>query len=236
MNWRRHTLLIAIPVLFLCNIATAQTGNGANAEYQEIHPDQDLPKTFVCPPAGSFGDVSLHIVVDTKGNVSEVKALNGPEKLIPSAEACARTWKYDHAPAAPVTKDVLIRYDFRDCRAAESQRGELQYSWSLRDRNNLALASVDGEEPPPLPYPEDERKAGAVGRMFLSVSLNMDGTVKDVHVLQGLTPKLNDAVMGRLRPLKFKLLEGVSELQLQQLFFQVNFHATCPVQTVMNIE
>jgi TonB family protein len=236
MNFYRQFLRIAIPVLFLCNSVTAQSGNGAKAENQDNHPGRDLPKTFACPPAASMGDVSLRIVVDTKGNVAEVKALDGPEKLIPSAEACAKTWKYDNAPAAPVTKNVLIRYDSRDCRAAESQRGELQYSWGLRDRNNLVLGFVDGEEPPPLPYPEEERKAGAVGRMLLSVSLNMDGTVKDVHVLQGLTPRLNEAVMGRLRPLKFKLLEGVSEVQLQQLVFQANFHATCPVQTVMDIE
>jgi TonB family protein len=236
MNFYSQHLLIAISVLFLCNSATAQTGNAAKTESHQSRSSQDLPKTFSCPPAASLGDVSLRIVVDAKGNVTDVKALNGPEKLIPSAEACAKTWKYNDASAATATKNVLVRYDSKDCPAAESQHGELQYSWGLRDRNNLVLGFVDGEDPPPLPYPEEERKAGAVGRMLLSLSLNMDGTVKDVHVLQGLTPRLNDAVMARLRPLKFKLLEGVREAQLQRLVFQVNFHATCPVQTVMDIE
>jgi TonB family protein len=155
---------------------------------------------------------------------------------MPTAEACARTWKYENPPSAPATKTVVIRYDWRDCPAADSQRGQLQYSWGLRNGQNLVLAYVEGEQPPPLPYPEEERKAGRVGNMALSVSLTTDGSVKEIHVLRSLSPGLDKAVVDRLRPMKFKPVDGVYERQLQGLLFQVVFHATCPVQIVYNLE
>jgi hypothetical protein len=70
--------------------------------------------------------------------------------------------------------------------------------------------------------------------MMLSVSLNVDGTVKDLKVVQGLSPRLDGEVMDEIRPLKFKLLDGVSEMQLQNLVFQIIFHATCTVPKIIN--
>jgi hypothetical protein len=183
-----------------------------------------------------LGDVSLRIVVDAKGNVSEAKALSGAAQLASAAEACSRTWKFDNPPSAAETKTVVVRYSSKDCPAAESQRGELQYSWGLRDRNNLELAFIEGEQPPPPPYPEEERKAGKVGLVLLSVSLNVDGTVKEMHISHGLSPALDNGVMDRLRPVKFKTLDGVSEVHLQGLLFQIIFHATCTVPSVYNID
>jgi hypothetical protein len=72
--------------------------------------------------------------------------------------------------------------------------------------------------------------------MVLSVSLNADGTVKEIHVTQTLSPRLDKAMMDRLRTLKFKVLDGVSEAQLSGLLFQIVFHATCTVQVVNNVE
>jgi TonB family protein len=236
MNFSRRLALVAIPVCLWCGLTSAQTGNDAQAARQENLAKRALPKTFTCPSQSLLGDVSLRIVIDTKGNVSEVKALSGPEKLIPGAEACAKTWKYEKPPSAPATRTVLIRYETRDCPGAESQRGELQFSWGLRNQANFVLAYIEGEQPAPPLYPEEERKAGKVGGMALSVGLNPDGTVKDVHVLRGLSPRLDNEMMDRLRPLKFKVLDGVSEQQLQGLLFQIIFHATCPVQNVYNAD
>jgi TonB family protein len=106
----------------------------------------------------------------------------------------------------------------------------------LRNSFNLVLAYVEGEQPPPLPYPEEERKAGRVGRMVLSVSLNADGSVKEIHVARGLSPRLDKAMVDRLRPLKFKPVNGLSKTQLQDLLFQIVFHATCSVPIVNNLD
>jgi TonB family protein len=235
MDFSRRLSLVAISVCLFCGLASAQTANQAQAAKLEEFA-QAQPKAFTCPSPSDSGDVSLRIVIDTKGNVSEAKALSGPEKLMPAAEACARTWKYENPPSAPATKTVVIRYDWKDCPAADSQRGQLQYSWGLRNRQNLVLAYVEGEQPPPLPYPEAERKAGRVGNMALSVSLNADGSVKEIHVLRGLSPELDKAVVDRLRPIKFKPVDGVYESQLQDLLFQIVFHAACPAQIVYNQE
>jgi len=236
MSCFRRLSLVAISVFVSCGLIAAETANKAQAAKQEAFNMQALPKAFSCPAPSASGDVSLRIGIDTKGNVSDVKMLSGPENLIHAAEACAKTWKFENPPPAPVTKTVVLRYESRDCPAAESQRGELQYSWGLRNRSNLVLAYIDGEQPPPPPYPDEERKAGIAGKMILSVSLNSDGTVKELHVLRGLSPLLDKSVMDRLRPLKFRLLEGVSEMNLQDLQFQIVFHATCVVPVVYNAE
>jgi TonB family protein len=232
----RRLSFVAIPIFLMCSLASAQTGSDAQAAKLENFANQALPKPFACPSPSSLGEVSLRISVDTKGNVSEVKALNGPEKLMPAAEACAKTWKFENPPSAPVTKPVALRYELRDCPPAESQRGDLQYSWGLRDSTNLVVAYVEGGEPPTPPYPEEERKAGKVGKMLLSVSLNADGTVKEVHVLQGLSPRMDKTVMDQLRALKFKAIHGISEAQLQGLLFQIIFHATCSVPIAYNVD
>lgn len=230
----RRLSLVAIPVCLMSSFVCAQTEKQAQAAKQENFANQALPKTFDCPRPSVLGNVSLRIIIDAKGNVPEAKALSGPEELFPAAEACARTWKYENPPSAPVTKTVVLHYESRDCPAAQSQRGELQFSWGLRDRFNHVVAYVQGEEPSPPLYPEEERKAGTAGRMVLSVPLNADGSVKDIRVMQGLSPRLDKAVMDRLRPLKFKVADGVSEVQLADARFQIAFHATCAVQTASN--
>ena len=236
MSSSRRLPLIAILFLLSSGLASAQSGNETQAARQENSADDALPDAFACPSPERSGVVLLRIVIDTRGKVSEAKGLDGPGRLIPLAEECARTWKYAKHPSAPVTKTVALSYESRDCPAAESQRGDLQFSWGLRNRANFVVAYVEGAEPPPPPYPEEERKAGAVGNMILSVSLNADGTVKDVHVIRSLSPGLDKAAMDRLRPMKFKALDGLSAMQLQDLLFQITFRATCPQQVVRNME
>jgi len=234
MNFSRRLLLVAIPMFLLSGLASVLTGNETQAAKQEHFGNDALPKAFACPGSSVLGNVSLRIVIDTKGNVSEAKALDGPQELFPAAEECARTWKYENPPSAPVTRTVIIRYESKVCPGAESQRGELQFSWGLRDRFSRVVAYVEGEEPPPPPYPEEERKAGIAGRMVLSVALNADGSVKEIHVMRGLSAGLDKAVMDRLRLLKFKVVDGVSATQLEDARFQIVFHATCLVQSVSN--
>jgi len=200
MSFSRRLLLVAIPVHLLCSLACSQTERDVQAAKQENSANQALPKPFACPGPTVAGNVSLRIVIDTKGNVSEAKALGGPAELFPAAEACARTWKYENPPSAPLTKTVMLRYESRDCPGAESTRGELQFSWGLRDRFNHPVAYVQGQEPPPPAYPDEERKAGITGRIVLSVPLNADGTVKEIRVMQGLSPRLDKAVMDSTKP------------------------------------
>jgi len=226
--------LLAIAFSLSCSLAAAQTGNDVQNATQEVFAHQTLPRAFSCPAPSGTGDVPLRIVIDPKGNVSEAKALGGTENRVSAAVACAKTWKYENPQSAPIAKTVVLRYESKDCSAAESQHGEAQYSWNLRNQSNLELAYIEGEQPPAPPYPEEERKAGIAGKLVLSVSLNADGTVKDLKVAKGLSPRLDKEVTDKLRSLKFKVLDGVSEMQLQDLFFQIIFHATCITPKIIN--
>lgn len=234
MSFSMRFWLLMVSALLSSGLASAQSERRAQTAKPETPADQGLPKSFACPRPSALGNVSLHIMVDTKGNVSEAKALSGPQELFPAAESCARTWKYENPPSNPVLKTVTLRYESRDCPAAESQRGEVQFSWGLRDRFNHPVAYVQGAEPPPPAYPEEERKAGIAGTMLLSVPLNVDGSVKDIRVLQGLSPALDKEVMDQLRPLKFKIADGASQVQVADALFRIVFHATCWAQTVSN--
>ena len=214
-------------------LATAQSVN-APSTLGEVIPAPLLPKAFACAPALELGDVKVRIAIDEQGNVSDAEPLSGPQSLFPAAEACAKSWKFEHPPRAPETETLVLRYQKQDCPAKESQRGELQYSWTLRNGNNLVIGYIEGQQPPPPPYPDDERKAGIAGRLAVVVDLNADGTVKDAKIIQTLSPRLDQGVIDQLLPLKFKLLDGVSEMQTQGLLFQIVFHATCTVSTIVH--
>jgi outer membrane biosynthesis protein TonB len=237
MNFRRPILLLAIPVFLTCSFSSAQTDNKGPSVPQGNVANQDLPKNPACSTPPGVGQVRVSIVVDAKGNVSEAKALSGPEELIPATLACAKTWKYEPPASAPAGKIVSVSYDTRDCPAAISERGEMQWSWVLRDKSGKVVANLDGEDPPAPLYPVEERKAGAAGRMVLRVSLNAEGYVKEIQAVRSLSPGLDKGVIDRLRPLKFKLRPDFdSQTSIEDLYFLIVFHAICTSQTLSAIE
>jgi TonB family protein len=103
----------------------------------------------------------------------------------------------------------------------------MEWRWVLSDKSGKVAAIVDGQEPPAPPYPVEERKNGAAGKMVLSVRLNGDGSVKEVHAIQSLSPRIDEAVIDRLRPLKFKTPDVNSQLPSEDLYFDVLYRATC---------
>jgi len=186
-----------------------------------------VPKISQCPRVRGEGKVTLSITVDAYGNVSQAIALSGPEELVAAALACAKSWKYEPPVSAPLTKTVSISYGSRDCSGTESERGETESRWVLMDESGKVAAVIDGQEPPAPPYPVEERKAGAAGKMVLSVRLNEDGSVEETHVVQTVSPGLDQAAMDRLRPLKFRSPGVNSQLPSGYLYFHVRYRATC---------
>lgn len=53
------------------------------------------------------------------------------------------------------------------------------------------IAVVDEVDLPQPLYPDEERKAGIAGKMGLSLTLNPDGHVKEIHVVNSLSPSLD---------------------------------------------
>lgn len=112
------------------------------------------------------GKVTLRIVVDAKGNVSEARALSGPAELIPAAIAAASKWKFEPPTHPPVTKSADISFGFlKECSGPVSDSGEILGGASLLDENGKLVAVVDGDRYAVPPYPDSERKAGVAGKM-----------------------------------------------------------------------
>jgi TonB family protein len=211
--------------------AKAHMTDGQILEAEDLAQDwksqHTLPNVSKCPGVRGEGKVTLGVIVDAYGNVSQARALSGPEELLPAALACAKSWKYQPPASPPLTKVVSISYGSRDCPGAASERGEMELRWVLTEESGKVAAVIDGQEPPAPPYPVEERKTGAVGKMVLSVRLNGDGSVDEMHVVQTVSPGLDQAMMDRLRPLKFRPPDVNSQLPWEDLYFQVRYRATC---------
>lgn len=239
MNLSRPLLFSAIAALLTCGLSSAQTENVAQAAKHESIANQAAPLKAIYVPLVPYpgtsvsGKVTLSIVIDAKGNVSQAKALSGPEELVPAALAFVRKWKYEPPSTAPVTRTVEVSYGSRDCPGAVSERGEITWSWRLRDKNGDTIAVIDGDDGPSPPYPEEERRAGAAGKMVLSVTLNPDGSVKEIHAINSVSSGLDKAVTDMVRPLKFKrcrddrLCSANPNAPLEDLRLEFDFHATC---------
>jgi TonB family protein len=177
---------------------------------------------------GIEGKVTLRIVVDKKGNVVQAQALSGPEELVPAALASVRLWKFEPPASAPVTKTAEISFGFpKPCPGPESDSGEVKFRWGLTDSGGKLIAVADDDRSPGPRYPEKERKSGAEGKMVLSVSLNPDGYVKDIHIVNSLSPTLDKAAMDMVRPMKFKRFAKDSKASFDDLRLQFIFQPIC---------
>ena len=177
---------------------------------------------------GIEGKVTLSIIVDERGKASEAKVLGGPTELQPAALASVRMWQYEPPASAPVTKTVEISYGFpKECPGPVSDRGNVEWSWGLRDLNGKVVAVADDDDAPPPRYLEEERKSGVAGKLVLSISLYSDGRVNEIHVVRSLSPALDKSVIGTVRTMKFRRLEANSAEPLRDLRLQFTFRATC---------
>jgi TonB family protein len=240
MKFSRLVMLLAISPFLTFGLPAARPKNEPQAAKQETVANQAAPLKErhipLSPGPGTSvqGKVTLRIVVDAEGNVSEARALSGPEELVPSALAWVRKWQYEPPASAPVTKIVEISYGSRDCPGAISERGEMTWSWYLRDKDGKMIAVIDDVNPPQPLYPDEERKAGIAGKMVLSLTLNPDGHVKEIHVVNSLSPSLDKTMVDMVRPLKFKRClsepqcsDGNSNASLEDLRLEFVFRATC---------
>jgi Gram-negative bacterial TonB protein C-terminal len=100
MKFSRLVIPLTIFVFLTFGLPSARPQNEPQAAKQETVATQAAPLKErhipLTPGPGTRvqGKVTLRIVVDAKGNVSEAKALSGPEELIPPALAWVQKWQY----------------------------------------------------------------------------------------------------------------------------------------------
>jgi TonB family protein len=76
----------------------------------------------------------------------------------------------------------------------------------------------------------EDRKAGIVGVMLLSITVTPDGRVKKVHVVKSLSPHLDKAAMKTVRQWRFKLIKGSPDAVPDDFELPIIFQATCRPQ------
>jgi len=235
MQFSRVLIPVAISQLLIG--LPAQTQN-KGASKQENQASRDAPPKAISTPdppypeearkKGIEGKVTLLIVIDAKGKVSQAKALSGPKELIPASLTSVKMWQFEPPASAPVTKTVEIEYGFpKECPGPISEMGEVMGNGRLLDKNGRLVVVVDDEYFHNPPYPETERKAGVAGNMILSITLGPDGHVKEIHAAKSLSPTLDGAAIDAVRSWRFKKVEGNPEDSLEDLRLRFIFRATC---------
>lgn len=229
--------LLAIAVFLMSGMSVASAQETYAGPKQDGNVGQTEALKAISAPPATYpdeairkkieGKVTVRIIVDAKGNVSEATALSGPPELIPAALAAVNKWKFEPPAHPPVTKSVELGFGFdKQCPGPVSDAGEIMGGTSLRDETGTRVAVVDGDQYPLLPFPDAERKAGVAGKMVLSVSLEPDGRVKEIHVIKSLSPTMDRMAIDAVRPLRFKRV-GESTASLQDLRMQFVFQAVC---------
>jgi TonB family protein len=236
MRFSRLLIPVAISK-FLISSPVTQTQSKTATTQENTATQTAPPKAINTPDApypeealkkGIEGKVTLLIVIDGKGKVSQAKALCGPKELVSTALASVRMWQFEPPARAPVTETVEIEYGFRkECPGPTSESGEVAGSGRLSDKNGNLVAVVDDEDYRLPPYPETERKAGVAGNMILSVTLGPDGHVKEIHAGKSLSPTLDRAAIDAVRAWTFKKVEANADVSWENLRLQFIFRATC---------
>jgi TonB family protein len=112
MKFSRPVISLGIFIFHTFGLVAAQSQNEAQAPTHENSATQTAPLKAIDKPMAPFpeevvrrgieGKVTLSIVVDAKGKVSQAKASGGPEELFPAALASVKMWQFEPPASAPV--------------------------------------------------------------------------------------------------------------------------------------
>jgi TonB family protein len=169
------------------------------------------------------GTVTVRIVVDKNGKVSEAKALTGPTELFPPSVEAAKQYQFEPPIDPPVTTELEMRYGYSPAPCPPSKKGdhaEVFYAEKLpMNTGHAGFVKVMGDINQPMPpYPEDARDAGIEGDLALFITVAPGGDVVGARVLKSLDPKIDEAALATVRTWKFKVTRG------EQAGFPIKFH------------
>ncbi|MFZ0879378.1 MAG: energy transducer TonB [Candidatus Acidiferrales bacterium] len=219
MKFRHRFPFLAIALLATCSFPAAQSRSDAQSQKQETANNQTSQLKVIKSPTVPYpdesltknieGKVVLRLVVEADGHVSHAEALSGPSELFQAAIDSAMQWQFESPANAPVTTTAEISYGHpRECPGPISDMGDVFASgriWS----NKGTFVDEDSDLDQPLPrYPEKDWRAGIAGEMILSLSLNTQGKVKKIRVVQSVSPDLDKAAARTVRAWRYKPRDG----------------------------
>ena len=140
--------------------------------------------------AGLTGNVFLKFKINVDGSVSDVQVMKGDEVFRQSAIGAVRQFRFN--PAELDGKPVPVWMTQRIAFALPENQDEAATDSSGIDGNEVFEISEVHVMPVHLnpndvrpDYPGVARKAGLTGRVKLKFKVNVNGSVSDVHVLEG---------------------------------------------------
>ena len=147
--------------------------------------------------AGLSGTVVAEAVIDPAGAVSETRVLRGiaPELDQAALDALGR-WRFE--PATRHGEPVADTY-------------RVAFRFAFEPRPEPTAAPVDGDVVPPVklyspspPYPQADWVAAVAGDVTLRATVNEQGRVAAVEVVQGLSPRLDELAAQALARWRFR--------------------------------
>jgi TonB family protein len=220
--WRRAMLGLGTLILVIVlnhSLWAARTQNVAQTSASDTDTKQTLPLKAINMPPAHYpeeaekahveGKVTLTITVDSDGRVSDAKVVSGPPQLTQAAIEAVRLWRFEPGTHSPVVQNAEITFGFpKECAASTSDMGQVGVGgWYKTARGHTASIADEKDYPIP-PYFREERIAGVAGTMILAVSVDANGHVIKIRVVNSLSPKLDKAAVGTVRKWKFKLVDG----------------------------
>lgn len=236
MRYCRSCLFLAVALLGTDRQPVARAQSDSSLPKQHSGQEGTRPKRIYAPhaayPAEALekkieGKVTLSIVVDANGRVSEAKALSGPRELFQAAIENVKQWQYEPPVHAPVTIVVEKWWGFpKECPAPVSEFGDVGYGSILRNEKGLVLTWMNDRVSSPAYFVED-RKAGATGEMILSLTVNAKGDVTNVRVVKSVSPHLDKDAVDTVRTWKYKVIAGNPEALPDDFQLQISYQAYC---------
>ena len=218
---KSHCLLLSLPLIFVATLGFPQSQSEVPPQ-PENSIDQPARLELIKLTNDAFeaeawkqnieGKVSLALTVDASGQVLEAAAIGGIPELFRAAVDDARHWQFEPPDAPMVTTAEVSNGRPKECPGTISTSGAVGSSGQLRDKDGQSVAVWEGNEPGLPPYPAADRKAGALGTMIFSITLDYDGKVKDISVVKSLSPHLDELAVQALRAWRFKPLDQNADL------------------------
>jgi TonB family protein len=230
-----------VALLAATSLFTVQAQDGIQPQKQDSTGKQAAQLKLIKSPIVPYpeealkknieGKVTLSIVVDAKGRVSDAQALSGPPELFQAALDSVKQWEFEPPAHAPAVTNAEVSYGHpKDCPGPVSEYGEVYGSYTLRSAKGTKV-NVRDDLSSALPeyFPED-RKAGVAGEMVLSVTLNAEGKVTSVRVVKSLSPHLDNAAINTVRTLRFELQAGSPDSLPDDFPLHIFFRPTCHME------
>ena len=159
------------------------------------------------------GTVTMRIVVDKNGKISDAKALSGPTELFPASVEAAKQYQFEPPQNAPVTTELEMKYDYSPAPCPPGKKGEhanVFYAEKLPMKPEHAgqlKIVADINEPMP-PYPEEARQAGKEGDLEIFITVARNGDVVGARVTNPVDPAIDQAALATVRTWKFEVTRG----------------------------